>query len=153
MRKRESIGRQVRIENGKPSTDKIIDKMATEVRFKDVLIYDNLSDDALLNNYLLGCAFAHDPRFMSTVCILNPRREELAKDYMTTLKLKNKEYGKDIDALLKARMDNGADEPISSTIDHVLTNIKLEVDSDLMFIAFMLGHYLTSLQMEAEDGK
>lgn len=143
----------MRIENGKPSTDKIIDKLATETRFKDVLIYDNLSDDALLNNYMFGCAFAREPRLMSTICMLNPRKDELVRDYTTILKLKNKEYGKDIDALLKARIDKCADEPVSAIVDHVLTNIKLEVDSDLMFVAFMIGHYFTSLKMETEDGK
>lgn len=145
---KKKIGREVKIDQGTMLIERISKGLTTAKRFKDVLVYDNLSDDALLTNYLLGSTYVNNRKLVSTFCMLNPHKDELAKDYEESLKLKNKEYGKDIDYMIKQRLKADPDGKVNSLVNYILTNIKVSVDSDLMFIAFMLGHYIMTIFMD-----
>lgn len=141
-----SIGRHVHIENGIAMVDKVEDNMLKAEEFKDLLIYDNLSDDALATDFSFGVIMATNKRAVDSMLDLNPNADKIRKSYVSYCMDIQNRYGKSIDAIVKSYLDH---YPMSISradiVNRVLTNVKVEVDSDLMGIAFLLGDYITRL--------
>lgn len=155
-KKRHSIGRQVNIGNGTEKINEIYIRMTKCDKFKDVLLYDNLSDDSFLNNYFLGTVYADNERLFSTLTTANPNKDKLRESFLQCMRDTQKKYGTDVNLIINSYFDGLAEgEAIvpGDIANKVFTSIRVEVDSDLMFVAFMLGHYLQKTMNEQARNK
>lgn len=155
-KKRHSIGRQVNIANGSEKINEVYKRMAECDNFKDVLLYDNLSDDSFLNNYFLGTVYADNERLFSTLTTENPKKDELRESFLRCMRGTQKKYGTDINKIINSYFDNLVEgEAIvpGDIANKVFSSIRVEVDTDFMFVAFMLGHYLQSTMNEQTRNK
>lgn len=146
--KRHAIGRQVNIGNGSQRINELYFRMTKREDFKDVLLYDNLSDDSFLNNYFLGSVYADNERLFSTLVSSNPNKDKLRKSFLRIMRDTQEKYGTDINIIINSYFDGIAEgEAIlpGDIANKVFTTIKVEVESDLMYIAFMLGHYIQTV--------
>lgn len=154
--KRHSIGRQVNIGNGSDRINEIYERMSKEESFKKVLLYDNLSDDSFLNNYFLGTVYASNPRLFSSLSIANPNKEKLRESFLAEMREIQRKYGTDINVIIEKHLASlAAGEAVvaGDIANKVFTSIRVHIDSDLMLIAFMVGHYLQMTINNEADNK
>lgn len=152
--KRRSIGREVNIGNGVDKINEIYKRMSTEEVFGKVLIYDNLSDDSFLNNYFLGNVYASNERLFSSLSASNPNKEKLRESFLRNMRNTQKKYGTDMNMIIDSYLDGLAKGQAvlpGDIANKIFSTIRVEIDSDFMFIAFMTGHYLTKMMDEINN--
>lgn len=154
-RERKKIDRLVNIGNGEDRISNMIESLTTCKTFKEFLMYDNMSDTAILNNYFAGIAYHRDKEMVAISLKMNPDGEVFKKTLAEDMKRTVDTYGHDVHKIIDKYINSipeGEMVVIADAANAVFNTIKVYVDFDLMYIAFMVGTYMAIIaeKMDAD---
>lgn len=154
-----SINRQIDIsENANEDPKKCIDAIwVTLTNAKNVLdmfIYDNISDRALFYAYYTGFVYKTNPRLFFSIMSQNKNKDELGKMFKKNMNDVHDMYRVDMNELYSSFCKKNNNKEVSKyeVINYILSNIKVSIETDLLYVAFMLGSIFAGLEEDEQRG-